>query len=405
MFKYFRKTSNEICKEFEFIDNQYEEYNEQGRFLYNEPVYARYIEQDLPEYKGNMLIEALPPIYSTIQVIEKLRKDPIYNVQEREKSIEYRVQAISRLENYLYPIPKHLLIERQLSVVIRRGYALKHVLTPQFIKKLNFNSRVINNKWVEDKISKMQCISSNSDAPTPGFSVIGISGGGKSTALNNILSLYPQCIIHTEYDNLKFLFKQLVYIKIDCTHNGNIKGICRKFFSEVDKVLGTDYLKKYGDRSRHSIDDMIARMAHIAQIHALGTLVIDEIQHLADARNGAEEVLNFLVTLENELKIPIIYVGTYKAIKKVLSKDFRQGRRASGMGEIEWNRMANDKYFERFMKNLWKYQWLKYETPIDEGFINLFYEKTMGITDRVIKLFMAVQYEAIISRVEKITKA
>lgn len=349
-----------------------------------------------------MLIEALPPIFSLEQLVCKLEVNPIYSQLERKKDIDYRIQAITRLINYVTILIKHIEIEKKLSILIRRGYASKHVGTPDFIRKINFTSNLINNKWVKDKLKEIKCFFNNANTSMLGFTLIGISGGGKSTAVNRILSMYPQCIVHTEYKNDKFIFKQLVWIKIDCSHNGSTKGLCKKFFKEVDSILGSDYDKLFGNQ-RNSVDTMIAAMAHIVQIYAVGVIIIDEIQHLANIKEGSEKVLNFLVTLENELKIPIVYVGTYKALDKVLGQDFRQARRSSGIGEIEWTRMDEDDEWREFMKNMWKYQWTKIETPLTDKIMKAFYNNTMGITERVISLYIAVQIQAILSGEEKIT--
>jgi hypothetical protein len=144
-------------------------------------------------------------------------------------------------------------------------------------------------------------------------------------------------------------------------------------------------------------------MTHITQLHALGVLVIDEIQNLASSKSRGEDVLNFFVNLENRMHVPIIYCGTYKAIEQVLSSDFRQARRTSGMGEIYWNRMEKDTYFRYFLSEIWKYQWLHNFVELNDELIKVMYEETMGITDRVVKLFMATQLEAILSKKEKIT--
>lgn len=403
MEKYYCTYEGQQVKEEKYCDNQYEEYNG-GIFKYKEQINARYIKQEEVDYQGNMLIEALPPVYSVEQIVKKLQKKPFYSELERGRSEEYRIEAITRLKNFISVFIKHIEIEKKLSTVIRRGYESKSIGTPQFIKEVNFTSSLIHDKWTKEKLNKLKCFFNESNSSMAGGSIIGISGGGKTTALNNILVSYPQCIVHTEYKGDKFLFKQIVWLKIDCTHNGSIKGICNKFFNEADEILGSNYLYKFAN-NRRSIDDMIVAMAHIVKIHALGVLVIDEIQHLASARSGADEVLNFLVTLENELKLPIIYIGTYKAVKKVLGKDFRQARRASGIGEIEWNNMKDDDEWNMFVSEMWRYQWTKEFTEITEELKKTLYINTMGITDRVVKLFMAVQMEAIISGEEKITNA
>ena len=69
---------------------------------------------------------------------------------------------------------------------------------------------------------------------------------------------------------------QLVYLKIDCPHNGQLGGLCYGFFEEIDKVLGTDYYDQY-KRSRITIDSMMILMKRIAHEYSLGLLVVDEL--------------------------------------------------------------------------------------------------------------------------------
>ena len=54
--------------------------------------------------------------------------------------------------------------------------------------------------------------------------LIGCSGCGKTTSLKRILSAYPQVIYHPEMN-----LEQVVYLKIDCSHNGSLKEICLNF--------------------------------------------------------------------------------------------------------------------------------------------------------------------------------
>lgn len=402
MGKKYHVYTGEDRKEYLYEDNQYEEHN-RGCFYFKERVKARYIEQEEPTYIGNMLIEALPPIYTMEQIINKFQKYPLYSSDERMRSGEYRIHAITRLKDFMHVFIKHIEIQKKIDLVIKRGYTTRHVFTPEFARRMNFTSSLLHDDDVLTKLGEIECLYNNTDTPIGGGALIGISGGGKTLAINNVLSLVPQCIVHTQYKESKFIFKQIPWIKIDCTHNGNLKGLCRDFFEEVDKVLVSNYLKDYGS-DRKGLQAMIAGMVKVVEKHALGMLVIDEIQHLADARNGADEVLNFLVTLENKMKVPIYYIGTYKAVKRVLGKDFRQARRASGIGEIEWTPMDKDDVeWDLFISKMWKYQWTKNESPLTQELKEAFYECTMGITERVVKLYMASQIEAILSEEEKIT--
>jgi hypothetical protein len=385
----------------EYEKNQYEDYN-CGKFMYGEEVVARYIEQEEPTYVGNVLIEALPPISTYEDFCNNVEKLPVFSVSERAKTETYRLHAIYRLLDYLSPTTKYFDVEAKISIAIRRGYIGKRIMTSDYIKKLRFTSELLSDNWKMKSYKGALAASASNASDSPGFSIIGVSGAGKTTAVNNILSLYPQSILHTGIDDEKYVFRQLSWLKIDCTYNGSIKGICQKFFAMVDKVLNTDYLVKFGQRISN-IDSMIVAMAHIAQKHALGLLVIDEIQHLKRSHYGGTDALNFFVCMMNEIKLPILYIGTYKAIENLFGREHRQGRRADGLGCIEWNRLDNGPEWDYFLEDMWKYQWIKNECVLTKEIKDMMYKKSIGIIDRAKKIFMAIQFRAIADGTETIT--
>jgi hypothetical protein len=391
--------SKEYYKNFTY--NQYEDYNN-GVFLYGEKVKARYIEQSEPTYKGNSLIEALPPIKTDEQIFDEFYNAPIYSDKERNMSDEYRKQAIYRLMDYTYPISKNFEIQYYLDIVIRRGYVSKRIFSQEHIKKLKATSTCLYDDNNLKGIKEMVCLRSNLSKPSSGFLIFGISGQGKSTSIEKSLSVIPQVIIHQEDGSL---FTQITWIKIDCTYNGGIKGICQKFFAKIDSLLGKDYLRMYGKQT-FGIDRMIIAMAHLAQLYALGVLIIDEIQHLRGSNrsnNDGENTLNFFVSMMNEINLPIVYIGTYKAVKTDIGKDFRHGRRATGIADVDWGVMENDTEWDMFIEDMWKYQWVRNKSSLTKEIKDSMYENTLGITDRIVKLYMSVQLNAIVNGNEAIT--
>lgn len=382
-----------------YKENQYEDYNN-GKFAYGEQVNARYIRQMEPTFKDNPLIEALPPIKPFPKAYSDLFRPPIYSEEERTRDSEYRFQAIYRLQNYIKPMTKNIEVEKMMATIIRQGYVTKNIATPEFVEKLRMTSSCLIDDAEREKLKDSVCICRNDANQSSGCLIMGPSGGGKSTAVKNTLSYYPQIIRHVGTDD-KYLFTQISWLKIDCSYNGSIKGLCQKFFAEMDKLLGTNYLKKHGN-VRTGIDSMITAVAHLSLKHALGVLVIDEIQHLNNKKG--EESLNFFVSLMNEINLPIVYIGTYKLSKTLFGKDFRHARRAMGFIDIDWGFIPNDEEWNYFIKDLWKYQWLKKKNHLNKAIKDLLYEETYGITDRVIKLFMACQAEAIMSEEEEINE-
>ena len=85
------------------------------------------------------------------------------------------------------------------------------------------------------------------------FSVVGVSGLGKSTALQRVLSLYPQVIEHTEYHGQKFYCHQIPYLVVQTPHDASIKALILDIYLQIDSLIGTTYQKDALSR-RLSID-------------------------------------------------------------------------------------------------------------------------------------------------------
>ncbi len=183
--------------------------------------------------------------------------------------------------------------------------------------------------------------------------------------------------------------------------------MCIDFFIEIDRLLGTNYHAKFGSR-QNSEDVMLARMAQIASTHCLGVLVIDEIQSLSTAKSGgSEKMLNFFVKLINTMSVPVIRIGTNKAMP-ILQGDFRQARRGTGEGGVYWERLGRgterDKEIWRFfVETFFEYQWTRNIVPLDDELEDVLHEESQGIVDIAIKLFMISQWRAIALETEIIT--
>jgi len=146
-------------------------------------------------------------------------------------------------------------------------------------------------------------------------------------------------------------------------------------------------------------------MARVASLHCLGVLIIDEIQHLNQARSGgSERMLNFFVQLINTIGLPVILIGTYGAME-VLSREFRQIRRGCGQGDLVWDRMKNDDEWAHFVDTLWHYQYTRNNTPLTRELRDALYDECQGITDFAKKLYLLAQVRAIANGTETVTPA
>ena len=353
-----------------------------------EATIANYRDQKLPEYNANPMIQALPPIMSDREFLKSATRMPNFSPEERIFEPHLRFHCVERLSRYFDPINKTLELQRIISVLLMQGYLARNILQPQYARRANQIYQAIQNKGgktIEEYV--------NEPTSASGFTFIGPSGMGKTTNLKNILDLYPQVIAHPEHN-----VYQLVWIKVDCPHAGSLKGLCIDVFKEIDRLLGTNYFKKFGS-TRNSEDYMLAQVAQLAHTHHLGMLVIDEMQNLVNARRSKDDLLNFLVKMDNIIGVPVIRVGTNEAYP-ILQGNFRNARRGTGKGGVLWDRMKQEDEdewdeWQFFVEGMWKYQWTKKYTDLTDKIYEALYFETQGIIDLVVKLFKMVQWRAI----------
>lgn len=388
---------------------------------------ADYKKQFLPEYNGNPLIEALPKILSKGEFSEVVSSYPTFKKSDRLLPPEVRLHCVMRMTNYFQPLSKHIDLEQRISRIIRHGYLSRNPLHSQYVLRLREIKKLMNSENREERQNLLDYLSNSKSDPT-GFTLIGISGVGKTTGLKSVLNLYPQVIAHHKYKGQPFNFYQIVWLRLECPHAGSLKGLCGEFFQEVDNLLGTNYYAKYGS-TRNSEDFMLAQMVLICNLHGIGFLAIDEIQNLSEAKSGgAEKMLNFFVKLINKGIAPVSMIGTNKA-QKVLQSAFRQARRGTGVGDFYWDRFKFDEeemvnsiieesentspekkskpvnIWKFFIEEIFEYQWTKFPVAFDKEFSKTLYDESQGVTDIAIKLYMLAQWRAISTGDEKITPA
>ncbi|MEQ9668314.1 ATP-binding protein [Coleofasciculus sp. G2-EDA-02] len=364
-------------------------------FVFKGQKVSAYYHEEISIYRGNPLIEALPEILTEEQVIEQLQFYPHFNSQELLLPKELRLHLLQNVLQFFTPLPVHIDLEQRFSRLIRAGYIARNPLNLGFWKDLN--QRV-------DSLSQNRCLNQRLRSTATGFTILGISGVGKSTAVEQILSLYPQVIYHSRYGNRRSTNTQLVWLKLECPSDASVKGLCLNFFQSVDDILETSYYLSYGGKGRRTLNELMPDVARVASLVHLGVLVIDEIQVLSKLRSGGhEKMLDFFVQLINMIGLPVVLVGTYKAWS-VLGSEFRQIRRGTGQGDLVWERMKEDEDWLLFIESLWQYQYVQFPCQLTDELSHALYYESQGITDLAVKLFMLAQVRAITTGKEKLTK-
>lgn len=382
-------------------------------------VDAIYVDPEVPDWAGNPLIEALPQALDKAQAGARLANYPAFDERQRDEPTHIRRLLLQNaMKKIFIPLDVHLDLQQRLQLAIRVGYSDRNPSAEGYGDQLESRLDAF------DQYARQYGPADDNSATTAsGFSVIGLSGGGKSRAILRCLNPLPQVIRHSRYKGEGLTCKQIVWLKLDCPFDASPKGLCIQFFHTVDAILGTNYRRNHAGK-RRTIDEMLSDMALVAGNHSIGVLVVDEIQRLNVGNPGgrtkrfspgaqklnpaAERMLNFFVQLVNTIGVPVVAVGTYKAMA-VLSGEFSQIRRGTGQGDMIWDRLENDKQWQSFVKALWNYRYVRKEsdpaskTGKGKSISDVLYEETQGIIDFAIKVFMFAQEQAMETGVEKIT--
>jgi hypothetical protein len=351
---------------------------------------ATYRDPIVEFYRKNPLIEALPPILSEEDSMEQLARYATVTNEQRHLAKHIRLHYLRNATRFFQPLSQHFKLQDRLSVIIREGYRTRNPCNTCFWH----DSKELAQYTTTPGPDVEQHIERSSAA---GMTLLGISGMGKSTAIDEILlNLYPQTIFHSAYQNEPFSFQQIVWLKLECPSDGSLKNLMEQFFWSLGLIFHTNYYADYAKNGKLSAERMLFPMAHLALAHGLGVLVIDEIQNINRASSGgAQNMLNFFVKLINLIGVPVVLVGTPQAIRD-LTAQFRMARRGSGHGDMLWQRMnAEDDDWDVLITALWEHAYLQQMPDRTPELSKALHHASCGITDVAIKLFMFTQRQAL----------
>ncbi|SCW83100.1 AAA domain-containing protein [Paenibacillus tianmuensis] len=368
-----------------------------GAFLRGYTCTADYRKDEVvEEYKNNPLIEAFPKRLSKSELMERLFRTPYYNSDHRNLELEDRLELIDQIyDEFMQPLPVHIDLHRAIYSMIRRGYKGRNPQSPSYTRQFAIGHEKILKAGLDGNGRNLAGVSPTAST----FSLVGLSGMGKTKSVENILLQYPQVISHETYKGEPFIRSQLVWLKIECPSSKSLKSLCNNFYMGIDRIMGnTNYYAQYSRTREDTIDKLSAQMSHVASLVNLGVLVIDEIQRVNKGASGGENrMIEFITELTNTFGVPIIIIGTFKAMY-LYKKSMANIRRAIPVTYMEHiiDRMENDAQWGLFLGSLWNLQYTKTETILTKELSETMYHETQGVLDITVKLYMHIQSHAII---------
>ncbi|MFC1236684.1 ATP-binding protein [Vibrio sp. F74] len=355
---------------------------------------ANYKKAILPEHQGNPLIESLPPKVEDNDVIDKFCNYPELAFHVRS-SLDFlvREEYLARIDELRQPLPEYIDCFRAVERAIKSGYSTKNPFTPSTAQYLHYP--------VDDRPN----IKPRTGYFVPkgkGITLIGDSGVGKTSMLEQVLNYFPHVIEHHDYKGKALGFKyQVVWIKVDCPRNSSVRELCEEILFDLDSAT-----RQERTTPETTISKLLIQIEQKIKSSHLGILVIDEMQNLQFKRTGGENnLLKFLHHLVNKLGVSLFFCAN-PPFDDSLALTLKNARRAESGGTIFMKPLQRHELgWEAFVAELWDLQWTNVETLLSDELNDKMYDLSLGNIDMACRIYCEAQRLVIGTGDESITIA
>jgi hypothetical protein len=355
-------------------------------------VKAIYHDAILPEHKGNPFIEALPRKRPWEDVMELFSNYPDYaeDISEHPDPL-VRDEYLNRIEEIRQPLEEYKACFRAIERAIKKGYSAKNPFSPTTAQYLHY---------LIDERPDIKPKTGYFKAKGDGLTLVGESGVGKTSMLEQVLDYFPNVIEHSSYNgNVMEFQKQVVWIKVDCPYNSSVRDLCLEILDSLDQSLDRGITKP-----KSLNGELLKQIEQNIKSSFLGMLVIDEMQNLQFNRTGGESnLLKFLHRLVNKLGVPIFFVAN-PPFDVSLIKELKAARRAESGYHCTMSVLARDSdSWNSFIDQLWNYQWTNVYTELTEELNDTLHRLSVGNIDMACRTYREAQRLVIGSVDERIT--
>lgn len=319
--------------------------------------------------------ELMPKMKSGEEAVSSLSIIPKYDESICDENQSVRLMALSDLYKIYIPSQMSLEIYSKLYLALLRSLQKKGM-------RVAIQQRYENYKAIQQQ--SYNGIMGGADS----FTIIGTSGIGKSSAISRAISLITNNRIF-EID--KPYSKIIPCLIVQCPFDSSVKGMLLEILRKVDEEIGTGYYDR-AIKSRASTTDMLIGAVSTIALNHIGMLVVDEIQNVANSKNG-KNLIGALTQLINNSGISICMVGTPECTI-FFEQAMQLARRSVG---LQYTTLNYDNYFQSFCNVLFRYQYVKQKTEITAVVTNWLYEHSAGVISIVVSLIHDSQEIAILT--------
>lgn len=293
----------------------------------------------------------LSPLAAALQVddiLPRIRYSPLDGIDVATLSNSERHTLLDLMQERLFePTTATLELATRLFRMVRRGYLSRDP------RQLSVRKETMALAGCRGKqLSELPSF----DAYAQCIRVSGETGTGKSYEIKNALRLLPRFIVHPENKAAGWShLVQLVWLYVPMSHDGTLGGLLLNILSAIDEAIGTGYSTQ-PSLIRLSNEKLAVHVGIILRIHAVGVLVIDELQqrNFSGMAHGGLAALFFLRLLN--FGIPMVLMGNPYGLG-ALDRYSQDVRRTSSAGSFDFEPIGLDEFdwHKCIAPGVWRY--------------------------------------------------
>lgn len=318
----------------------------------------------------NDLCKCLPPMLYGKELDEALTVLPPYDPNVIHADAATRLVSLSDIYRVFLS-----------NAMSREIYAKLYLGLLRSLQKKS--SQMVPRQFVENQKAIQMVESSGILGGADSFTIIGASGIGKSSSISRSIHLISKVpIIVTEKP-----YRQVIpCVMVQTPFDASVKSLLLEILRVVDSKLGSDYCAKAMHSRNTTVDTLIGCVSSVC-INHVGLLVIDEIQHIVGQKAGGS-LARCLMQLINSSGISIALVGTPSVIPFLSDGEYQLARRSLG---LYYEPMEYGEAFRDLCTTLWRYQYVKHRTELDEPMMRWLYEHCNGNPSVLVSLLHDAQ--------------
>lgn len=325
----------------------------------------------------NVLAKALPRMLTGVALDEALSIFPEYDPNITDQDAATRLVALNDLYKVFVPTKMAKEIYTRMYLSLLRSLQKKE--TKLAIQQYNETHKAFQQQSYNGIIN-------GADS----FTIIGASGLGKSSAITRAIQLLSA----EEIIEIKKPYTKIIpCLHIQTPFDSSIKSLLYEILRAVDEKLGSKYYEN-ALRVKSTTDMLIGSVSQVALSH-LGLLVVDEINHIVNHKNG-KTLIGCLTQLINNSGISIAMIGTPESAA-FFTQAMQLARRSLG---LHYEALEFGEEFKGICETMYRYQYVKNRTELDFPTLQWLYEFSGGNISIVAGLIHDAQESAILDGTE-----